>query len=108
MRKHRQLRFVQLQFGGRGYIPGERRSPPFLWRNRGVASRAGSPDRNESSGLQRKRSREGFAERPSLRGTGFRSVSSEERLETDGSRACRRSEERRVGKECRSRWSPYH
>ena len=21
---------------------------------------------------------------------------------------CRRSEERRVGKECRSRWSPYH
>src|SRR2546430_8934145 len=24
------------------------------------------------------------------------------------SRAARRSEERRVGKECRSRWSPYH
>ena len=23
-------------------------------------------------------------------------------------RAVRRSEERRVGKECRSRWSPYH
>src|SRR2546425_10037957 len=23
-------------------------------------------------------------------------------------RQCRRSEERRVGKECRSRWSPYH
>src|SRR5215213_9943501 len=23
-------------------------------------------------------------------------------------RCCRRSEERRVGKECRSRWSPYH
>src|SRR5256886_4282780 len=23
-------------------------------------------------------------------------------------RACSRSEERRVGKECRSRWSPYH
>src|SRR5687767_15697746 len=23
-------------------------------------------------------------------------------------RACLRSEERRVGKECRSRWSPYH
>ena len=22
--------------------------------------------------------------------------------------ACQRSEERRVGKECRSRWSPYH
>ena len=22
--------------------------------------------------------------------------------------ACDRSEERRVGKECRSRWSPYH
>ena len=23
-------------------------------------------------------------------------------------RGCERSEERRVGKECRSRWSPYH
>ena len=26
----------------------------------------------------------------------------------DGSSAIERSEERRVGKECRSRWSPYH
>ena len=26
----------------------------------------------------------------------------------DGSIVCVRSEERRVGKECRSRWSPYH
>ena len=25
-----------------------------------------------------------------------------------GELRCRRSEERRVGKECRSRWSPYH
>ena len=25
-----------------------------------------------------------------------------------GTQTCRRSEERRVGKECRSRWSPYH
>ena len=25
-----------------------------------------------------------------------------------GNRRIRRSEERRVGKECRSRWSPYH
>src|SRR2546430_13508135 len=25
-----------------------------------------------------------------------------------GRRSCSRSEERRVGKECRSRWSPYH
>src|SRR3712207_7942169 len=25
-----------------------------------------------------------------------------------GLRSCNRSEERRVGKECRSRWSPYH
>ena len=29
---------------------------------------------------------------------------SDERLNKD----CVRSEERRVGKECRSRWSPYH
>src|SRR3712207_8265242 len=27
---------------------------------------------------------------------------------TTGYRLCARSEERRVGKECRSRWSPYH
>src|SRR5687768_18185640 len=26
----------------------------------------------------------------------------------DGGPLCARSEERRVGKECRSRWSPYH
>ena len=26
----------------------------------------------------------------------------------DGKQAIERSEERRVGKECRSRWSPYH
>ena len=29
-------------------------------------------------------------------------------LEDDTFTACVRSEERRVGKECRSRWSPYH
>ena len=28
--------------------------------------------------------------------------------EIPGARIGRRSEERRVGKECRSRWSPYH
>ena len=26
----------------------------------------------------------------------------------EGGQTCDRSEERRVGKECRSRWSPYH
>src|SRR3712207_7382249 len=31
-----------------------------------------------------------------------------ERLEDRHARADHRSEERRVGKECRSRWSPYH
>src|SRR5260370_16456076 len=31
-----------------------------------------------------------------------------ERLKLDGTRSQTRSEERRVGKECRSRWSPYH
>ena len=30
------------------------------------------------------------------------------RQEEQRSRLSRRSEERRVGKECRSRWSPYH
>src|SRR5215471_3852120 len=30
------------------------------------------------------------------------------RTPADGGRHGRRSEERRVGKECRSRWSPYH
>ena len=37
-------------------------------------------------------------------------MSSPEPPVTDGSAAvfCERSEERRVGKECRSRWSPYH
>ena len=30
------------------------------------------------------------------------------RLEVSNNSARKRSEERRVGKECRSRWSPYH
>ena len=30
------------------------------------------------------------------------------RIKTDGNVREARSEERRVGKECRSRWSPYH
>ena len=30
------------------------------------------------------------------------------RVETDSRTIHARSEERRVGKECRSRWSPYH
>ena len=29
-------------------------------------------------------------------------------VETRIAKVCQRSEERRVGKECRSRWSPYH
>src|SRR5256885_4232237 len=31
-----------------------------------------------------------------------------EQAAQEGSRSSSRSEERRVGKECRSRWSPYH
>src|SRR3712207_9577375 len=31
-----------------------------------------------------------------------------EAAEVDGANSLSRSEERRVGKECRSRWSPYH
>ena len=31
-----------------------------------------------------------------------------ESFEKDGAKFIHRSEERRVGKECRSRWSPYH
>ena len=39
------------------------------------------------------------------------SINSKENIQVDyrnGSRVVNRSEERRVGKECRSRWSPYH
>ena len=57
----------------------------------------------------------------SLRKNGVLSMENEERLLPDDTAAflkeiyeladnrdMRRSEERRVGKECRSRWSPYH
>src|SRR2546422_1984940 len=40
-----------------------------------------------------------------LRSTGFAEA---ERIRADADRQRERSEERRVGKECRSRWSPYH
>src|SRR5260370_41748763 len=35
-------------------------------------------------------------------------MTDEERAAWEAERQDRRSEERRVGKECRSRWSPYH
>src|SRR6266481_8892132 len=38
----------------------------------------------------------------------FRSASPVPTAATGRNRQARRSEERRVGKECRSRWSPYH
>src|SRR5256885_17269438 len=60
--------------------------------------------------------RRGFSEREariadSEREFRAREASSQERdasLDTRESSLDRRSEERRVGKECRSRWSPYH
>src|SRR3712207_8938045 len=38
----------------------------------------------------------------------IRSKAEIDRRYTDAARGVMRSEERRVGKECRSRWSPYH
>ena len=42
--------------------------------------------------------------------SGYNMKSAEERKKYDENAMCKayRSEERRVGKECRSRWSPYH
>src|SRR5438128_3264243 len=42
------------------------------------------------------------------RGMALLSFSERERLYAELAREWNRSEERRVGKECRSRWSPYH
>ena len=41
-------------------------------------------------------------------GHGFSAIGRRELLRILQERAASRSEERRVGKECRSRWSPYH
>ena len=41
-------------------------------------------------------------------GEGVDSVSLEQIRQIPGVKGVIRSEERRVGKECRSRWSPYH
>src|SRR2546430_12627841 len=38
----------------------------------------------------------------------FGHLPSQDEHRCDGKNQSRRSEERRVGKECRSRWSPYH
>src|SRR5256885_9287373 len=43
-----------------------------------------------------------------LRGSGFFPNARHARVGWVGARPEERSEERRVGKECRSRWSPYH
>ena len=43
-----------------------------------------------------------------LNAVGFSDVTENSRASEFGQRIKWRSEERRVGKECRSRWSPYH
>ena len=43
-----------------------------------------------------------------LAGPGIAPRRDDEPCSSDTSAYCQRSEERRVGKECRSRWSPYH
>src|ERR1017187_1517511 len=48
-----------------------------------------------------------FLQRPHHAGD-VRVVSVNLAVYTDAQRVASRSEERRVGKECRSRWSPYH
>src|SRR3712207_491516 len=42
------------------------------------------------------------------RGGIYQSFCSDDPLHTENKKSLYRSEERRVGKECRSRWSPYH
>ena len=41
-------------------------------------------------------------------GERIRIIHTEEKIDSDDEPTTTRSEERRVGKECRSRWSPYH
>src|SRR6266571_3393495 len=48
-----------------------------------------------------------YISRVFTKGTGT-GVASTEAVDGVSWAGCRRSEERRVGKECRSRWSPYH
>src|SRR6266516_8163677 len=48
------------------------------------------------------------ADRHALQVEDLRDVVRMDVLEVEGDDARARSEERRVGKECRSRWSPYH
>src|SRR2546426_10349327 len=43
-----------------------------------------------------------------IRGDTFATRAEEKRVEAEAAAEGIRSEERRVGKECRSRWSPYH
>ena len=48
-----------------------------------------------------------YGDLPALRGVDL-VVEAGETLSVVGANGAGRSEERRVGKECRSRWSPYH
>ena len=47
-------------------------------------------------------------DRSYIKGKKYTLLSRRENLTLDGRKSLKRSEERRVGKECRSRWSPYH
>src|SRR6266511_3073455 len=81
-----------------------------LWRSQvGLASPVGSrasSDRDIADVARREWS--GVARRPAPPATLPRDVQARPKTGDLSAAAAVRSEERRVGKECRSRWSPYH
>src|SRR3989440_3183320 len=70
----------------------------------GLANEEAPRDRRDRRGTARGRDGDGRdAPRPRVRG-----VHGRRGRRAPGAQRVPRSEERRVGKECRSRWSPYH
>ena len=78
------------------------RRPQLSWAQTGEINLYSSRHYNTDDALY-----EGFTEETGIR-VNLIEGSADELLERILSEGSNRSEERRVGKECRSRWSPYH
>src|SRR6266511_5392214 len=84
-------------------------SPGFVRSSRWILARCAEPDVPQKRGLLVGKPRSGAARVSGVEGAPRSAApTAQQRLLAAGDRGARRSEERRVGKECRSRWSPYH
>ena len=101
------LRGSSFAKGGEIYEALSERAQGFMDRAQKLASQQGLEGSERDVEISRKAQSEIYGAQDLQEEKNFKSQNSAPQSSVSSS-AHRRSEERRVGKECRSRWSPYH